>query len=159
MRSMKTDLKLWVSASVILLIGLAALGAPFLAPYSYDAQNTAIVLQGPGGEHWFGTDRLGRDLFSRLLYGARVSMAVGILTAAFAVILGTVYGAVSGYIGGRADNILMRFVDVVYSLPDLLLIILLTVLIGRGITGILIALTLVSWVTVARITRGEVLKI
>lgn len=86
-------------------------------------------------------------------------MAVGILTAFVAVLIGTLYGAVSGYIGGRADNILMRFVDLVYALPDLLLIILITVLIGRGVTGIILALTLVSWVTVARILRGEVLKL
>jgi len=155
----KKDWKLIISLSVILLVSAGAVGAPVIAPFAYDLQNTDAVLEGPGPEHWMGTDRLGRDLFSRLLYGARVSMTVGVVTAALAVILGTVYGAVSAYIGGRIDNLLMRFVDVVYSLPDLLLIILVTVLIGRGITGILIALTMVSWVTVARITRGEVLKI
>jgi len=148
-----------ISGGFILLIGLAALSAPWLAPYPFDLQDTHSSLQGPGTHHWMGTDRLGRDLFSRLLYGARMSLAVGIFTAAFAVLFGTLYGAVSGYIGGGTDNLLMRFVDLVYSLPDLLVIILITVTIGRGVFGIFLALSLVSWVTVARIIRGEVIKL
>jgi ABC-type dipeptide/oligopeptide/nickel transport system permease subunit len=148
-----------LSGGFILLICLAALTAPWLAPYAFDLQDTHSILQGPGSQHWMGTDRLGRDLFSRLLFGARMSLSVGIFTAAFAVLFGTVYGAVSGYIGGKMDNLLMRFVDLVYSLPDLLLIILITVTIGRGVFGIFLALSLVSWVTVARIIRGEVLKL
>jgi oligopeptide transport system permease protein len=148
-----------ISGGFILLICLAALTAPWLAPYPFDLQDTHSTLQGPGPEHWMGTDRLGRDLFSRLLYGARMSLSVGIFTAAFAVLFGTVYGAVSGYLGGKMDNLLMRFVDLVYSLPDLLLIILITVMIGRGVFGIFLALSLVSWVTVARIIRGEVLRL
>ncbi|HET6465882.1 MAG TPA: ABC transporter permease [Nitrospiria bacterium] len=147
------------SAGFIMLIGLAALAAPWLSPYPFDQQDTHSILQGPGPQHWMGTDRLGRDLFSRLLYGARMSMSVGIFTALFAVLFGTVYGAVSGYVGGRTDNLLMRLVDLVYALPDLLLIILITVTIGRGVLGIFLALSLVSWVTVARIIRGEVLKL
>jgi oligopeptide transport system permease protein len=148
-----------ISGGFILLIGLAALAAPWLAPFPFDQQDTHSLLQGPSLKHWAGTDRLGRDLFSRLIYGARMSMAVGVFTALFAVLFGTVYGAASGYVGGRTDNILMRFVDLVYSLPDLLLIILITVTIGRGVLGIFLALSLVSWVTVARIIRGEVLKL
>ena len=148
-----------ISGGFILFICLAAVSAPWLAPYPFDQQDTQALLQGPSGDHWMGTDRLGRDLFSRLLYGARVSLAVGIFSAFFAVVFGTIYGGISGYLGGRTDNILMRFVDVVYALPDLLLIILITILIGRGVLGIILALSLVSWVTVARIIRGEVLKL
>ena len=153
------DRRIVLSGGFILLICAAASAAPWLSPYPFDLQDTQSILQGPNPGHWMGTDRLGRDLFSRLLYGARVSMAVGIFTALFAVIFGTVYGAVSGYWGGRTDNILMRIVDAVYALPDLLLIILITVMVGREVIGIFLALTLVSWVTVARIIRGEVLKL
>jgi oligopeptide transport system permease protein len=137
---------------------MVAVFATWLAPYSYDAQDNTALLQPPSSQHWMGTDRLGRDLFSRLLYGARISMAVGILTALAALVLGTLYGAISGYLGGRIDNWMMRWLDIVYALPDLLLIILIMVIVGRGAGGIFFALTLVSWVTVARIVRGEVLK-
>ena len=148
-----------VSALILIIISLGAVFAPWITPYAYDFQNTEVLLSGPSMEHWMGTDRLGRDLFSRILFGARVSMSVGIGTAITALILGSLYGAISGYIGGRIDNVMMRLVDVVYSLPDLLLIILITVLIGKGILGIFIALTVVSWVTIARIVRGEVLRL
>lgn len=146
------------SGVLILAVCMVAILAPWLAPYSYDAQDNTALLQPPSSQHWMGTDRLGRDLFSRLLYGARISMSVGILTALAALVLGTLYGAISGYLGGRADNWMMRWVDIVYALPDLLLIILIMVIVGRGVGGIFLALTLVSWVTVARIVRGEVLK-
>lgn len=147
------------AAIAVVLLVLAALGAPWLAPYAYDHQDTTATLQGPSAAHWLGTDRLGRDLYSRLLYGARVSITIGLATAFAATLIGTLYGAVSGYLGGRWDNLLMRAVDVVYPLPDLLLIILITILVGRGVFGIFLALTLVGWVTAARIMRGEVLRL
>ena len=148
-----------VSSLIIFMVSMGALLAPWIAPYPHDLQNTQLLLSPPSTEHWMGTDRLGRDLFSRLLYGARISMVVGIGTALMALVFGTFYGAVSGYIGGRVDNIMMRVVDVAYSLPDLLLIILIMVLTGRGAMGIFLALSVVSWVTVARIIRGEVLRL
>lgn len=145
--------------AVIVLVAAGAVFAPWITAYPYDFQDTLHLLSPPSAEHWMGTDRLGRDLFSRLLYGARVSMTVGIGTALTALVFGTAYGAISGYAGGGVDNLMMRGLDVVYSLPDLLLIILITVMIGRGPVGIFIALGLVSWVTVARIVRGEVLRL
>ncbi|MCF8720384.1 ABC transporter permease [Nitrospina gracilis] len=148
-----------LSACFLAAIALAAVFAPWLTPFSYEEQDTLNALAAPDAMHWMGTDRLGRDLFSRMLYGARVSLFLGIGTTLIALIIGTVYGAISGYIGGRTDNFLMRVVDVIFALPDLLLIILIMVVLGRGLTSIFLALTMVSWVTVARLVRGEVLRI
>ncbi|MBI3621874.1 MAG: ABC transporter permease [Nitrospirae bacterium] len=148
-----------ISGVVLGVIGLAAAAAPWLAPYPFDAQDPGRLLQSPGVDHWLGTDRLGRDLLSRLIYGARVSMTLGVSSAVIATLLGIAYGLASGYLGGRTDNLLMRLLDVIYALPDLLLIILLTIVLGRGLTGMIAALSLVSWVTVARLVRGEVLRL
>ncbi len=144
---------------VILFILIAAILAPILAPYSEEAQNNDALLQGISSRHWFGTDQLGRDLLSRTLFGARVSMKVAIITSLIAMFFGTALGAISGYVGGRFDNIAMRIVDVLYSFPDLLLIIIISVVIGQGVVGIIISLSLVSWITVARVVRGEVISI
>ncbi len=145
-------------AIVVGILAIALL-APVLAPYSEELQNTDAVLQGPSFAHPFGTDRLGRDLLSRVLYGARVSMTVALVTSIFAMVFGTILGAVSGWVGGRVDNALMRVVDVLYSFPDLLLIIIISVVIGQGVFGIILSLSLVSWVIVARVVRGEVLSL
>ncbi len=145
--------------AIVLGIGLLAILAPWLAPFAEETQDPAAILQLPSWTHWFGTDRLGRDLLSRCLYGARVSILVATVTTLIAMVLGTVLGAVSGWVGGRTDNILMRFVDVVYSFPDLLLIIIISVVVGQSVVGIILSLSLVSWVTVARVVRGEVLAV
>ncbi|HJO58029.1 MAG TPA: ABC transporter permease [Nitrospinaceae bacterium] len=147
------------SGLFLIFVSSAAIFAPWVAPYSYETQDTLNTLAAPGFDHWMGTDRLGRDLFSRLIYGARVSLFIGVATTLLALLIGTIYGAVSGYAGGGADRVMMRFVDVVFALPDMLMIILITVMMGRGVMGMFIALTLVSWVTVARLVRGEVLRI
>lgn len=145
--------------SMVAAISLAAALAPVLAPYTQEAQDSTALLQGMSFAHPFGTDQLGRDLLSRVLYGARVSMAVALITSFIAMILGTALGAFSGFVGGRVDNLLMRFVDVMYSFPDLLLIIIISIVIGQGVLGIILSLSLVSWITVARVVRGEVLAI
>ncbi len=116
------------------------------------------MLESPGTNHWFGTDELGRDLFTRILYGARVSLTVGIGTALVALIVGTLYGLLSGYAGGSVDNLLMRIVDIFYGLPDLLIFVLLSLFLGRNIVGVLIALGFISWVRFARVARGQVLQ-
>lgn len=146
-------------AALVLAVAALALFAPWIAPFAEETQNPGAILQAPSLTHWFGTDRLGRDLFSRCLYGARVSMAVALATSALAVVFGTALGAFSGWRGGRIDNVLMRGVDVVYSFPDLLLIIILSVLVGQSVIGIILSLSLVSWVTIARVVRGEVLAL
>lgn len=148
-----------LSLLFLLVISLAAIFAPWVTPYSYETQDVTSMLVSPSARHWMGTDRLGRDLFSRIIFGARVSLSIGMVTTLIAVLIGSVYGAVSGYVGGKTDSFMMRVVDVVFALPDLLLIILITVVLGRGTAGIFLALTLVSWVTVARLVRGEVLRV
>jgi oligopeptide transport system permease protein len=145
--------------AIVLGIGLLAILAPWIAPFAEETQDPSAILQTPTWVHLFGTDRLGRDLLSRCLYGARVSILVATVTTLIAMVLGTVLGAVSGWVGGRTDNILMRFVDVVYSFPDLLLIIIISVVVGQSVVGIILSLSLVSWVTVARVVRGEVLAV
>jgi len=148
-----------LSSGFLIFISLVAVLAQWIAPYSYQSQDTLNILSIPSFEHWLGTDRLGRDLLSRMIYGARVSLFVGVFSTLLALIIGTIYGTISAYVGGRTDSFMMRVVDVVFALPDLLMIILITVLMGHGITGVFIALTIVSWVTIARLVRGEVLRI
>ena len=154
---MNTSFK--ISSGFLFIIFLVSLLAPWVAPYSYQEQDTLNILAFPGIDHFLGTDRLGRDLLSRMIYGARVSLFVGVFSTLIALVIGTVYGTISAYVGGKTDNLMMRVVDVVFALPDLLMIILITVLMGRGVVGVFIALTMVSWVTIARLVRGEVLRI
>lgn len=143
----------------IVFIMLIAFIGPLIAPYGNDEQNISLVWAKPSLLHPFGTDNLGRDQLTRLIFGTRVSMSIALVTSVVAIILGTAYGAVSGYAGGRTDGLMMRVVDVFYSLPDLLVIILFTVIMERGVMSILVALSVVSWVSVARIVRGEVMKL
>lgn len=146
------------SLGFLVLISALAIAAPLITQFSYEEQDIMRRLEGPSATHWFGTDGLGRDLYSRIIYGARMSLAVGIATAFFALILGTVTGAIAGYRGGWLDRLLMRLVDLFYIFPSLLLAILLTVLLGRGFSGILLAIGLTAWVTQARLVRGQVMQ-
>lgn len=151
--------RLAVASLVYLSImgGLAA-AAPWVTPSSYEEQNIAEKLQGPSRAHWMGTDTLGRDQYSRILYGARMSLAVGVSTALFALLLGTMSGAWAGYRGGWVDALVMRITDLFFIFPSLLLAILVMVLVGRGFLGILLAIGLTSWVTQARLVRGLFLQ-
>jgi oligopeptide transport system permease protein len=153
------DRRAWAGGAMVGLVCLGAIAAPLLATHGEGAQDVAALLQSPSWAHWMGTDELGRDLWSRLLFGARVSMTVALATSALAMLLGTLLGAISGWRGGRLDNLLMRLVDVIYAFPDLLLIIIISVLVGQNVGGIVLSLSLVSWVTVARVVRGEVMSI
>lgn len=129
-----------------------------LTPYPFD-QTSADILQSPSANHWMGTDELGRDLFSRILYGSQLSIGIGLFTALMSFLIGTIYGAAAGYCRGKTDAIMMRIVDVAYALPDLLVMILIGVLIGRGTLGILLALGLVSWRGTARLVRAQFLQL
>lgn len=148
-----------ISSLIILFVIVVALAAPVISPYSYDETDFSNTLQSPSLKHPMGTDQEGRDMLSRVIYGARVSIAVALGTACIALVVGTFYGAVSGYVGGKVDEFLMRIVDVFYSLPDLLVIVLLTLVIGQGILGIVIALGFTAWLRVARIVRGSVIQV
>lgn len=156
---LRRDRAAMVGLTIITIILLSALLAPWIAPYGEGVQDTQALLQGPSLKHWLGTDELGRDILSRVLFGARVSMGVATITSLIAMTLGSALGALSAYIGGRVDNVLMRMVDVIYSFPDLLLIIIISVVLGQGFIGITLSLSLVSWVTIARVMRAEVLSI
>lgn len=133
--------------------------APWIAPYGFDVQNLELTLAKPSAQHWLGTDNLGRDLFTRILFGGRISMAVGILASLVAVVIGVIYGAVSGFIGGRTDNVMMRLVDILYALPFIFLVIILMVYFGRNILLLFVALGFTQWLTMARIVRGQVISI
>lgn len=146
------------SAVFIMIVLLSGFAVPWISPYGSGELREDNLLAGPSLTHPMGTDALGRDLLTRVLYGARVSMTVGIGTALIALIIGTTYGLVSGFKGGHIDDFMMRLVDIFYGLPDLLIFILLSLLFGKSIGGLLVALGLVTWVRFARITRGQVLQ-
>lgn len=153
-------LSLPVKLSVVFLvfITILALFAPWVTRFSFEVQNIDQRLQTPNLIHWMGTDGLGRDLYSRIIYGARMSLAVGIFSALAALLLGTFFGAISGFYGGWIDTLLMRVVDLFYTFPSLLLAILLMLVFGSGVTGIFIAISMTAWVTQARLVRGQVLQ-
>ncbi len=146
-------------AIFIILITLAAVFAPLITPYTFDQQMYDEILEGPSVKHWLGTDQLGRDAFSRLIYGARTSLAVGVFTQIIVLAIGLPIGALAGYAGGKIDNLLMRFVDIMYAFPDILLIILLRSILGGSIFMIFLAIGLVGWVGVSRLVRGQILSL
>jgi oligopeptide transport system permease protein len=152
-------------------VALLAVFGPFLSPYAYDQTNYDIVSCAPswwpsshvlcfaGGQHWFGTDNLGRDLFVRVLYGARVSLTVGLIATLVSLLIGVAYGSIAGFFGGFLDEIMMRFVDVLYSLPYIFLVIILMVVFNRNFFLLFLAIGAVEWLTMARIVRGQTLSI
>ena len=153
----------------IAIVCLCALFAKWISPYSFYEQFPEKALAQPSMEHWLGTDHLGRDLLSRIIYGSRMSMAVGIFTALISAVLGLFYGLFSGWFGGLTDRILMRFIDIMFSIPTLVLLILVKVLFDsfiviphpelKALAGTLVALSLVSWASLARVVRGQVLQV
>lgn len=140
---------LFVGITLLCLIG------PFLSPYSPETTQLAYGAQAPSAQHWFGTDELGRDLLVRTLTGGRISIGVGFAATAVALLIGVIYGMVAGYHGGRIEAVMMRFVDMLYALPFTIIVILLTVLLGRSILLIFLAIGAVEWLTMARIVRGQ----
>lgn len=144
---------------IILFIALTAIIYPFFSKYDFASQDMNAILTGPNKAHWLGTDELGRDVLTRLIFGARTSLAVGIFTQIIVLGIGLPIGAIAGGTGGKVDNVLMRIVDVVYAFPDLLLIILLRSILGGNIYMIFLAIGLVNWVGIARLVRGQTLAL
>ncbi len=142
---------------ITLIIVAMAVAAPLLTSYNPIAQNLNDALQGPSAKHLLGTDQFGRDIWSRLLYGARVDLKVGFIAVLFPFCLGTVLGSLAGYFGGWADTVIMRLVDVVVAFPFYVLLIALVFVLGPGESSIYIAITIVGWVSYARLVRAEIL--
>ena len=146
------------------LAGLLVLGAfvtiailtPWIAPYAYDAQNLNLGATPPSAAHWLGTDVFGRDLLTQIMYGGRISLAVGFVATAVALLIGISWGAIAGYLGGRVDAVMMRIVDILYALPFMIFIVLLMVVFGRNLLLLFLAIGAVEWLTMARIMRGQV---
>lgn len=148
-----------ISLFILMGIILVSLIGPAISPYAYDQQNLDRVFEGPGKDHIFGTDNLGRDLFARTTYGGRISLAVGLLATLVSLVIGVSYGMFSGYTGGRVDAWMMRAVDVLYALPFTIFVILLMVIFGRNFLLLFLAIGAVEWLTMARITRAQTMNL
>ena len=155
-----------VSGVVLAVLLVLAVVGPWASPYPYQKQDLAHGAQSPSSGHWLGTDDLGRDLLTRLLYGARISLAVGVVATLVSVAIGISYGAIAGFFGGRVDNTMMRIVDVLYGLPYIFFVIILVIVTrdedltpARNLLNLFIALGAVQWLTMSRITRGQVLSL
>ncbi|MFO7774880.1 MAG: ABC transporter permease subunit [Candidatus Hydrogenedentota bacterium] len=144
---------------ILCVLGLVALATPWIAPYGYDDQDILMGASPPSGAHWFGTDQLGRDLFTRVLYGGRISLMVGLAATAVSLVVGVLYGTVAGFVGGRVDSAMMRLVDILYALPFTIFVIILMVFVGRNIILLFLAIGAVEWLTMARIVRGQVMSL
>lgn len=158
-----------ISLYIIIFVCLMGAFADWVSPYPFDQQDMNSILLPPNLTYWLGTDSLGRDLLSRIIYGARISMLVAVLSSFLSLIFGGIYGAISGWVGGRLDAFLMRLIDILYSIPSLVLMILVKVIFDatnviedpelKALTSMLLALSIVGWVTLARIVRGQVLQV
>jgi len=158
-RQMRRNPLALAGGAVVLLLGLSALLAPLLAPYDPAAYDVRQILLPPGAAHWLGTDSLGRDLLSRMLFGARISMAVGFVSVGIAVLLGSVVGTTAAFYGGRTDEILMRFVDLMLNFPRFFLLLTLIALLRPSIWVIMAVIGLTGWMGLARFVRGEILSL
>lgn len=147
------------SAVFLFILLLLALFTPWLAPYAYEMQNLNLGASPPSMQHWLGTDVLGRDQLTRLLYGSRISLAVGFIATGVALLIGVTWGLIAGYFGGRVDTVMMRIVDAMYALPFAVFVILLTVAFGRSLLLLFLAIGAVEWLTMARIVRGQVVSV
>lgn len=144
-----------IAGTFVLLMILVCGAAKQIAPFPFEAQDLNLGASAPSGKHWLGTDTLGRDVLSRLLYGGQISLKVGLIATFVSCAIGVAYGMLAGWLGGARDSILMRIVDILYALPFTLFVILLTVLFGQEMWLIYIAIGAISWLTMARIVRNQ----
>ncbi|MCL4128270.1 UNVERIFIED_CONTAM: hypothetical protein GTU68_014852 [Idotea baltica] len=148
-----------ISLCVLTVMTLAVIFLPMFSQYAYDDTDWYALHEAPSAAHLFGTDSLGRDLFVRTLVGGRISLMVGILGALVAVLIGTLYGATSGFVGGKVDRIMMRFIEILYAVPFMFLVIVLVTFFGRNIVLIFVAIGAIAWLDMARIVRGQTLSL
>lgn len=148
-----------VSLCILFLIILSVIFVPMLSQHAFDDTDWYAMHAAPSAEHWFGTDSLGRDLFVRTFIGGRISMMVGVMGAFVAVLIGTLYGAASGFIGGRTDRVMMRILEILYAIPFMFLVIVLVTFFGRDIILIFVAIGAIAWLDMARIVRGQTLSL
>ncbi|MCI6019187.1 MAG: ABC transporter permease [Clostridiales bacterium] len=148
-------------AGLIIIIALLLVGlfAPLIAPYDYQVQDYSAVLQGPSSAHWFGTDGTGRDIFSRCVYGARYSLPIGIMCVAVGLIIGGILGVIAAYFGGKTDNVIMRFIDIIQAIPSTLLCIALVAILGNGVVQLIIAVAAGSIQGMTKSCRAAVLMV
>ena len=146
---------------LFLIVGifLMAIFGPLLSPYAYDEQDFLISNEFPSWAHPFGTDMFGRDMFVRVMYGARISLAVGLMASLINLTIGVIYGSISGFVGGRTDDVMMRIVDTIRSVPTMIYVILLMVVVGPGLKSIFITLGINYWTNMARIVRAEIMRV
>lgn len=147
------------SLFVLGFLCITAVLTPIIAPYGYEEQNLLLGAVPPSSDHWLGTDVFGRDMLTRIMYGSRISLAVGFIASGVALCIGVLWGSLAGYSGGRIDAFMMRVVDILYALPFMIFIILLMVIFGRNLLLLFLAIGAVEWLTMARIVRGQVLTI
>lgn len=157
--SLRSNKLAMVGLCILMTLLVFAIIGPLLTPYTYYETQLHLKNLPPSSQFWFGTDELGRDLFTRLWWGARISLFVGISASIIDLVIGVFYGAIAGFVGRKTEELMMRIADILYAIPYLLLVILLMVIIGSGLSTIIIALTLTGWIGMARIVRGQILQI
>jgi len=144
---------------VLAVIVLFAFTGPLVSPYPYDGMNTSIMNLGSSLKHWMGTDQFGRDLLTRVLYGARISLIIGFAATAINLVIGIIVGGISGYVGGVVDMVLMRIVDIIFSIPAMIYMILIMLIMGSNVSAVIIGICVNGWVNMARIVRSEVISL
>lgn len=147
------------SMILLIIIGIMTIIGPYLTTFKYEATDSNLLNTAPSGLHWFGTDTLGRDIFSRIWMGGRVSIIIGIIGTLIETTVGVIYGGISGYFGGLVDDIMMRIVEILVSIPYLIIVILISLILGKGIPALIIAMTITGWTGMARMVRGQLLQI
>lgn len=157
-RFKKNKLALIGIVTIVLLGIMAFIGGP-ISGHSYSETNLINANKSPSLDHWFGTDNLGRDIFSRTWYGAKISLFIGLMAALIDLVIGVIWGVVSGYFGGKVDEYMMRIADILYGVPYLLVVILLMVIMPQGLWTLILAMTITGWINMARIVRGQVLQL
>lgn len=156
---LKTNPMAMMGFWVLCFLLFFAIVGPFLTPYTYYETHLHLKNQSPSLKFWFGTDELGRDLFTRVWWGARISLLVGITASLIDLVIGVFYGSLAAFLGGKKEELMMRIADILHSVPYLLVVILLMVVIGSGISTIIVALTITGWISMARIVRGQILQL